>query len=120
MGNADVHLLHTEALADVSSTPTQCDRGATSFIVANLNIQPPDAAGPTGAHCFEDCFFCRPAACIVLRCRGSSAAVSDFRLREYSIEKQLAVPLNHLRDSQTFDNVCANTNDVHIFIPQAR
>jgi hypothetical protein len=49
----------------------------------------------------------------VLRSRLSRAAVSDFPFGEDSIQKEVCMTINHLSDAETFDDVRANSNDLH-------
>ena len=56
---------------------------------------------------------CHLIAPLLLRGRLLGRAVGDLVVRVDAADEQLAVPINHLRDPQAFDNVRADADDLH-------
>ncbi len=81
--------------------------------VADLHIAPLDPSRPAGAQRFEDRLFGGPPSRVVLGGRLARAAVLDLPRREDALQKQLAMPLDHLSDPQHFDDIGSNSQHVH-------
>src|SRR4051794_26266982 len=105
MRDADQHLGDSKLLDDVASAPPQSHRGPAARFVADFHVAPADAFSPPGAECFENGLFSGPTAGEVLCGQLAALAILDFVLRVHAVDEQLAVALDHLRDSQTLDDV---------------
>ena len=117
--NADQHALNAHRLCHLLRASLQkCLRSSTGC-VANLDVAPANAASPAGAQCFKHCLFRSPATGEVLRSHPSAAAVFDLQRRVHAAHKELAVPLDHLRNPQTLRNVGADAQHVHERLPAA-
>ena len=112
VGDGDHDLVDSELLDGVARPAADADDWPAGGIIAHLDVAPTDAATPAGADGFEDCFLGGPAAGVVLRRGLARLAVADFQRCIDAIDEQLSVPLDHLRDSQAFDDVGADADDM--------
>ncbi len=108
VGNADMHFYDARLLEYFACSPTKRDRGRTTRLVADFNISPTNSATPSRAKRFEYCFLRSPPTCVVLCCRLLSRAVGNLVGRIDTVDKQLAMALDHLRYSQALNDVCAD------------
>src|SRR4051794_17622006 len=113
MGDGDMHRADAGAFHDVARSSAEVDLRRTFAVVADLDIAPADAAPPAGAQGLQHGLFCGPAAGIML-CGGfSRRAVFDLVVGVDARNKELAVALNHLSDSQAFGDVDSSADDGH-------
>ena len=110
--DADQHLGDAQLLDDVAGPAAQGDDGPPARLVADFDIAPTDAAPPAGAQGLENRLLGGPAAGEVLRGQLAALAVLNLVRRVDPVDEQLAVPLDHLRDAQAFDDVGADADDV--------
>ena len=89
------------------------DLGPAVLPVADLDVGPGDALAPAGSHRLEDRFLGGPAAGEVLDGVLSRLAVADLALGVDPAQEQLAVLLDHLADARAFDDVGADSQDLH-------
>jgi hypothetical protein len=98
---------------NVSRAASKLHRWGALGVITNFDVAPADAAAPAGAERFEHGFLRGPAAGVVLRGRFAGAAVFDLVVGVDARDEQLAVLLDHLRDSQAFHDVDAGADDGH-------
>src|SRR5690606_13536928 len=105
VGNADEHFANALLFDDFPRPAAECYDRAALAVVADFDVPPADAAAPTGAQRLEYGFLGCPAAGKVLRRLSAALAVANLVWRVDARDEQLAMPFDHLRDSQTLYNV---------------
>lgn len=92
-----------------------CDEhsGLAEVIPADLEVRPLDLPTPAHAESFEDSFLGCPASGEVFGRSGFGVAVLDLMRREDTLEEVVAMLGNHSSNAGTFDDVGAQTVDVH-------
>ncbi len=83
----------------------------TTLTRRNFNVLPTNTPAPSRLQCFQRCFFCREARCIMLCCHGATqVAVFAFRAREDALGESRRAH-EHFANSCNFDNVYTDGND---------
>jgi len=95
------------------------DRAAALF-VGDFEIDPADAAAPSGAQRFHGRFFGGEAAGVALELVLETLAVFDFVGREDAAEEWLAAALDGRLDARDFGNIHTQANDQEIFLARER
>lgn len=88
------------------------DERLSARLVDYLHVAPTNSTPPAGTQGLEHGLLGGPAARKVLGGLLAVSAVANFIGRIDAIDKQIAVPLDHPRNSQTFGNIGANSNYV--------
>jgi hypothetical protein len=83
------------------------------FVGANLNVGPADSAAHTHAKRLKDRFLAGPAGGEVIEGAFALLAIANFPRRVDALKKELAMPLDHAADPQTFHDVRADAEDFH-------
>jgi hypothetical protein len=120
-----MHFGDAQSFTGFASATAEGNGGSAGGVIADFDILPADSSGPASSHGFQHGLFCGPSAGVVLSGGLARAAILDLVRRENAIEKQFGVPVDHLSDSQAFDDVGSDADDLHsspagqIVIPHA-
>jgi hypothetical protein len=91
--------LYSEFVSDSFYFAGDCNLRLAELVVYYFDVGPRDFAPPARAEQFKYCFFCGESAGEFFHIVFVSIGVLLFRGREDTVEKALAVPVNHFRDS---------------------
>ncbi len=89
------------------------DDGRYVRLIANLDVSPGLQAVNAYVKCSHDCHLTGPRCGIVLGCPSPAAAKGDFSRCEDAANEQFVMSLDHLGDSQTFDNLRSHSHNIH-------
>src|SRR5437870_3347999 len=102
VGDRDQYFVDAQLLAHLAGRAAEDDFRPAPHFVTDLDIAPLNAAGPAGAEALEYRLLGGKAAGIMLRGCFAGGAILDLVRRIDARQKQLAMPLDHLRDPQAF------------------
>lgn len=112
MRNGDEHLDDTSFLDDVATSATKSDDRSSIRLVAYFDVSPANAFTPSGAQRFENRFLGSPASGKMLGGRFPTLAILNLVRCINTSDKLLAVPIDHLSDPQTLDNIRSDSDNL--------
>jgi hypothetical protein len=111
VGDAEGDALHAELGGDFCGFAGEGDGGAAALFADYFEIDPADAAAPSGAEGFHGCFFGGEAAGVTLEFILEALAIFDFVRREDAAEEWLAVTFDGSFDARNFGNIHTQSDD---------
>ncbi len=89
------------------------DQRPAILAVPDFDVRPGDAVASARSHGFQDCLLGGPASREVLDRVLPGLAITDFAFGVHPAQEELAVVLDHLADARAFDDVGADSKDLH-------
>lgn len=111
MGNAEGDIFYAEAFADFAGFAMEFHGGAAAALADDFDIDPADAAAPTGAERFHRGFFCGEAAGVPLVFIFEALAVFAFGGGVKAAEDGFAVALDGGFYAADFGDVDSEADD---------
>src|SRR5271157_2166746 len=113
VGDGDQDVGDSALASDLLGNAAHHDLRLSRLAGPHLDVGPGDARAPAGAHGLEDRLLGRPPAREVLDRVLPRLAIANLPGRVNPPQEQLAVLLDHLADPRAFDDVAADSQDLH-------
>src|SRR5271157_5693597 len=113
VGDGDQDVGDSALASDFLGNAAHHDLRLSGLAGPHLDVGPGDAPAPARAHSLEDRLLGRPPAREVLDRVLPRLAIANLPGRVNPPQEQLAVLLDHLADPRAFDDVAADSQDLH-------